>query len=309
MLGLGKAVVMAWLGAAVILAPATAVAEVGSPGGASSGPLVAVMFDDGWLDQYRNALPVLVEYGIPATFAIQVETIGWDRGTPAARMSLSELRELEGLGMEIASHSITHPNLTEASPRSLRRELEDSMARLRTMGLPPVIFVYPYGEWNDTVAEYVEEAGYRGARTLDPVYTNVSDLEGEGRFRICGWSITNESAEDVRYILDSAGPDQLVVLVYHHVREDPRGEATTGAREFRAHMRLLREGGYRVVLLSDLLPASGSEGPSLDSVPTAATAVAAVVGAALAADELRRRSSGRRERVGGGGTRAGAGGR
>ncbi len=281
---------MAWLGVVIVLAPATLIAETDALRQGLNGPLVAVMFDDGWLDQYQNALPILLEYDIPATFAIQVESIGRDRRTRAARMNLAELRELSNLGMEFASQSMTHPNLTEVDSRKLRRELEVSRAKLRRTGLKPILFAYPYGAWNDTVAEYVEKAGYAGARTLDLVYTNLSDLNGTGRYWIGGWSITDESAEDIKYIVDSVEPGQLVVLVYHHVSDDgPRG-STNSVQAFRSHMSLLRDEGYDVVSLWELLPQE--EDYYLGEFPLVVTAVAAVSGAALAIDAIRRRSSG-----------------
>ncbi len=274
---------------AVFLAALAAAAVTGYAGHGKEGPLVAVMFDDGWLDQYRNALPILLEYDIPATFAVQVEAMGLDRGTRAARMDPKELRELRGLGMEFASHSMTHPNLTRADSLTLIRELEVSRDRLGRMGLEPLIFVYPYGEWNETVAKYVEEAGYAGARTLDPVYVNLSDLNGSPRYWMGGWSITNETAEDVRYIIDSAGQDRLVILVYHHVSDDGPSESTTRVEAFRSHMRLLREGGYRVILLSEVLPQS--EDYSAGWLPLAVTSVAVLTVGAIAVDAFRKKGT------------------
>jgi len=270
-----------------LLTALAAAAVTGSAELGNEGPLVAVMFDDGWLDQYQNALPILLEYDVPATFAIQVEVMGLDRGTRAARMNLKELRELRDLGMEFASHSMTHPNLTRADSQTIIRELEVSRDRLRRMGLDSLTFVYPYGEWNETVARYVEEAGYAGARTLDPVYVNLSDLNGSARYRMGGWSITNETAEDLRYIIDSAGPGQLVILVYHHVSDDGPAESTTKVEAFRSHMRLLREGGYRVILLSEVLP--HSEEYSAGWLPLAVTTVAALTVGAIAVDAFRKR--------------------
>lgn len=264
-----------------------AAAVTGSAEFGKEGPLVAAMFDDGWLDQYQNALPILLEYDVPATFAIQVEVIGLDRGTQAARMNLKELRELRDLGMESASHSMTHPNLIRADSSTITKELEVSRDRLRRVGLDPLTFVYPYGEWKDTVARYVEEAGYAGARTLEPVYMNLSDLNGSARYRMGGWSITNETAEDLRYIIDSAGPGQLVILVYHHVSDDGPAESTTKVEAFRSHMRLLRKGGYRVILLSEVLP-QGKE-YSADWLPLAVTTVAALTVGAIAVDAFRKR--------------------
>jgi peptidoglycan/xylan/chitin deacetylase (PgdA/CDA1 family) len=122
---------------------------------------VVITFDDGWLTQYDNALPILQQMHFTATFFVITKQIG--RGSKY--MGLDQVKALQRAGMTIASHSRTHPNLTKASDARLRDEIEGSRQDLQQMlGVSADVFAYPYGAWNRHVAAVAEKAGYRAAR-------------------------------------------------------------------------------------------------------------------------------------------------
>ncbi len=57
-----------------------------------------------------------------------------------------KLAILRGLGCEIASHTVTHPNLARCSSERVKRELAGAIDRLEGMGLKgPFSFAAPYG--------------------------------------------------------------------------------------------------------------------------------------------------------------------
>jgi len=79
-----------------------------------------------------------------------------------------QLREMESAGIEIGSHTVTHPVLTRVTPDRLRHELEESRGRLEGMlGHPVTSFCYPNGAYDRTVRDAVARAGYRVAVTSD----------------------------------------------------------------------------------------------------------------------------------------------
>jgi len=74
----------------------------------------------------------------------------------------SQLREMERAGLEIVSHTLTHPLLTKVQDDRLSRELRESRARLESMlGHPVDQFCYPHGAYSARVREAVASAGYR----------------------------------------------------------------------------------------------------------------------------------------------------
>ena len=81
-------------------------------------------------------------------------------------MALSQVRGLAAMGMEIGSHTVTHPVLPELDEKAIRQELEGSKKRLEDLlGWPITTVCYPKGKFNRLVCEKTAKAGYSLART------------------------------------------------------------------------------------------------------------------------------------------------
>jgi len=132
-------------------------------------------FDDAYADLLSVACPILQERGISAViFAVACQVGGtnvWDQkvgGTTMDLLSADGLREIAARGVEIGSHTTTHPDLRGVSPEQLHEEVAGSANRLRELGLQrPRAFAYPYGCWDERVARAAREAGYEVAFTVD----------------------------------------------------------------------------------------------------------------------------------------------
>lgn len=160
---------------------------------------VVITFDDGWLSQYEHALPVLEQMHFPATFFVITLQVG--RGS--MYMGVDDLKELQRVGMTIASHSRTHPNLTKVSDAQLREEVLGSRKDLQKMlGVTPDLFAYPYGSWNRRVAAAVKVAGYRAARA----YPGGAWNDATDRYALHSVLATGDM-EAFERALESPGPD------------------------------------------------------------------------------------------------------
>lgn len=135
---------------------------------------VVITFDDGYLDNFQHAGPILQENGFRATiFCVSKKTGGlsdwttdpvWS-GLPL--MDKGHLRELHRLGFEIGSHSRTHPDLSRLPVSEAREEIEGSRRDLEDLlGTSVETFCYPYGAFSEATIELVRGAGYRYARSV-----------------------------------------------------------------------------------------------------------------------------------------------
>jgi peptidoglycan/xylan/chitin deacetylase (PgdA/CDA1 family) len=88
-------------------------------------PFFSLTFDDGCLSDYTEALPALRELGMRATFFVVPTLVG-----APGHVSWAQLREMAAAGMEIGSHSLTHPFLHELDAAGLRHEFGQSKAIL-----------------------------------------------------------------------------------------------------------------------------------------------------------------------------------
>ncbi len=121
---------------------------------------VVLSFDDGYLGQYLDAMPILRRQGWAGQLNLKSE---------GSDLSTKQVKKMIRAGWEIASHTITHPDLRNISPDQLREELEGSKRQLeRDLGVEVPNFCYPAGMYDDEVVAAVEAAGYRGATTVNP---------------------------------------------------------------------------------------------------------------------------------------------
>ena len=141
-----------------------------------------ITFDDGEQSQYRNALLLLAEYGIKATYFVTPGLIG----TTAQFLGWDELRALHAAGHSIQSHGWSHKFLTFCSEAELVHELRASKQSLEDkLGSAVEEISVPGGRWDRRVIEMCAAAGYRRVYVSDPWgETEIDGIEGIGRFMV-----------------------------------------------------------------------------------------------------------------------------
>jgi len=121
---------------------------------------VVISFDGGYLSQFVAAFPLLQALGWPGVLNLKAQ----DSDLPDA-----EVEKMIDGGWELASHTITHPDLTTLGEADLEREVAGSREALRRrFGVPVNNFCYPSGRYDETVISAVDAAGYRGAQAEIP---------------------------------------------------------------------------------------------------------------------------------------------
>jgi peptidoglycan/xylan/chitin deacetylase (PgdA/CDA1 family) len=140
-------------------------------GGAPEPGLAAVTFDDGMRNNHTTALPILSEYGIPATVYVTIGFIAGESpwigaGGDRAMMDEHELRELAAAGWELGAHTMTHPDLSALDYDACLKEIEDSRVELERIGGVRVeTFAYPFGRYGPAALAAARDAAVIAAVT------------------------------------------------------------------------------------------------------------------------------------------------
>jgi peptidoglycan/xylan/chitin deacetylase (PgdA/CDA1 family) len=143
---------------------------------------VLITFDDGYLDVYKNAAPVLAEFGFPAAAFIVSGFVGktncWivdKKYSGQQLMGWQEINEIMKSGFTIGSHTATHPRLSHLVSEEAERELTGSKKMLEDrLGRRVDHFAYPYGDFNESVVSIVKKAGYRTACSTRSGFNSIN---------------------------------------------------------------------------------------------------------------------------------------
>lgn len=127
-----------------------------------------ITFDDGYLDNYTTAFPILRRYGFTATVFMVSSYIGGEDF-----LSWPQLKELVASGWEIEGHTDTHPYLSKIDEITLLHELKSSKELLE-LGLGKTVdfLAYPYGDFDSAVLQAVRDTGYLMAFTTERGWAN-----------------------------------------------------------------------------------------------------------------------------------------
>lgn len=138
-----------------------------------------VTFDDGFENFFTNAYPVLLRYNIKSIVFITVDFIDkkislsdfCPTDIEIKPLSWEQIKEISNNGIEIGSHSLSHPNLLVVDSKTAKSEIAGSKKITEEMISKKVkYFAYPHGSkqsYNTTIKKIVKESGYEKA------YTNI----------------------------------------------------------------------------------------------------------------------------------------
>lgn len=149
---------------------------------------VVVSFDDGYVDNYTAAFPVLKENNMKGVFFIITDYISDVAG---GSMSIDMLKEMKAAGMEIENHTSNHLELNSLSRDDAYASIKNGIDFLRdVIGVESKYLCYPVGRYNDTTIEIEKELGINGAVTTQGGISSSSDGNYElKRVRISPMSI------------------------------------------------------------------------------------------------------------------------
>ena len=158
--------------------------------GTFSGPCAAITFDDGWLDNWTVASPILAEKKVPAILALSTDYLN-DKSR--SYLSRSDVEAMVKSGIwSIQAHGCRHTRLTD--PTETRQNLDDCRRMiLEITGRAPQFLFWPWGIYSRPALDVAREAGFaftfsteKGIiypDTKDYVLPRIGVSEKWGKFR------------------------------------------------------------------------------------------------------------------------------
>ena len=123
--------------------------------GSNTRPAVAITFDDGYADNCRFGLPLLIQERIPVTYFVTSHHVMTGTpfphdvaaGAPLCPNTIDQLKSLVDAGVEIGAHTRTHADLgAERDPTLLYDEVVGCREDLESqLGCGIRYFAFPYG--------------------------------------------------------------------------------------------------------------------------------------------------------------------
>jgi peptidoglycan/xylan/chitin deacetylase (PgdA/CDA1 family) len=128
---------------------------------------VVLMFDDGFQDFLTVAADHLVRWKLPATvFIITDRANNSSHSGGETYLSWPEVQQLAASGIQIGSHTCSHPRLLDLPFDELRRELAEAQrAILNHVNQGDVPLSYPYGQTSEVISELAQTLGYSSGIT------------------------------------------------------------------------------------------------------------------------------------------------
>lgn len=219
-------------------------------------PKVCLFFDDGYYSVYHYAYPVLLKHRMTATLGVVVSKVLGPQHRQDLHHHLrlgflnkTEIQEMiDSLRVEVASHSVTHPRLTEISDTmALRYELFYSKQILESLfGQEVITFVYPYGRYDNQILRLTRKAGYKIGRTCE---------FGEPNFWVAPLKVPCKEVRNtttIDEIINHIKRFDLTILLFHRILPRPGLFTEFSVNRFDSLLTLLNSQKVKVMTLREL---------------------------------------------------------
>lgn len=206
--------------------------------------LVSVSFDDGWKSIATNALPVLKKYDIVSTQYLISGYVGQAKDY----MTVADAYAFKAQGSEIASHTVSHANLTTTSPAETANQLTQSSTDLGKCFGSVTDLAYPYGAYSQTSLQTTKQ-NYTIARSTEAGYNTRDNLDAY-RLKVQNVDSSTTPAQIADWLKTARDNKVWLILVYHQVGGDDSA-FTRRTADFERDMQAVKTSGLGVKTIRD----------------------------------------------------------
>ena len=120
--------------------------------------VVALSFDDGFLDNYQYAYPLLQKYAAKATIYLATRIEGIEK------LDVVHIQEMAQSGIiEFGAHTQHHVNLLKLSDEDAYQEMMKSKQDVEALVGHCPSFAYPFGRFNEQHQQMAKKIGFKNA--------------------------------------------------------------------------------------------------------------------------------------------------
>ena len=136
--------------------------------------VVALSFDDGFLDNYQYAYPLIKKYKAKATIYLATQIEGIDK------LNAQQIHEMSDSGViEFGAHTQHHVNLLKLDDEEAYQEIQNSKLDVEALVGRCPSFAYPFGRFNEKHQQMAKELGFKNAvstRKKVEAYTELNQF-------------------------------------------------------------------------------------------------------------------------------------
>jgi len=241
---------------------ATSSAVAGKPPSAVPDETVVLTLDDAVKSQIQIVAPLLEQLGFKATFFI---SHAW-MDDKEHFLSWEDVADLHRRGFEIGNHTWTHAAFDKPEQAAkLEQELQMVDDALAHVGVPkPISFAWPGDNFGPEAIAVLKAHGIELARRgMQPEVpygeVQVGPLLDVSRnhpllIPTTGDAYPDWTLEHFKNVVSGARDGKVVVLQFHGVPDTVHPWVNTPPEMFRQYMLYLKQNGYQVIALRDLMP-------------------------------------------------------